>query len=167
MVFERFNSIFWQRKSLTTHFFLDVREWREVIWCLSGLYGGSIRRFWRSKRRLFEPMCECSHVMVNNDSSSLVRFSNFFEDFRQTNCGVPLRIDRATLLKCNMTSFFRRNRRPVWKKCLRMPLSHAMSHDDLAISVHARHQCSPKQRLFLDNFHGFRLLTTVVHNWIH
>ena len=26
MVFERFNSIFWRRKSLSTHFFLDVRE---------------------------------------------------------------------------------------------------------------------------------------------
>ena len=46
--------------------------------------------------------------MVNNDSSSLVRLSNFSEDFRQTNCGVPLRIDRRTLLKWNsrhLTSF--------------------------------------------------------------
>ena len=47
-------------------------------------------------------------VMVHNDSSSLVRFSNFSEDFRQTNGGVPLRIDRPMLLKRNsrhMTSF--------------------------------------------------------------
>jgi len=34
--------------------------------------------------------------MVHNDPSSPVRFSNFSEDFRQTNCGVPLRIDRFT-----------------------------------------------------------------------
>ena len=40
-------------------------------------------------------------VMVNNDSSSLVRFSNFAEVLRQTNCGVPLRIDRPTMLKRN------------------------------------------------------------------
>ena len=40
-------------------------------------------------------------VMVNNDSSSLVRFSNFYEEFRQSQCGVPLRIDRPTLLKWN------------------------------------------------------------------
>ena len=36
-------------------------------------------------------------VMLNNDLSSLVRFSNFSEDF----CGVPLRIDRPTMLKWN------------------------------------------------------------------
>ena len=40
---------------------------------------------------------------VNNDS--LVRFSNFSEDFRQTNCGVPLRIGRPTMLNRHMTSF--------------------------------------------------------------
>ena len=40
-------------------------------------------------------------VMVNNDSSSLIHFSDFYEDFRQTNCGVPLRIGRPTLLKKN------------------------------------------------------------------
>uniref|UniRef100_A0A0K2TY68 Uncharacterized protein n=1 Tax=Lepeophtheirus salmonis TaxID=72036 RepID=A0A0K2TY68_LEPSM len=46
--------------------------------------------------------------MVNNDSSSLVRFSNFSEDFRQKNCDVPLKIDRLTIVKWNsrhMTSF--------------------------------------------------------------
>ena len=46
--------------------------------------------------------------MLNNDSSSLVRFSNFFEDIRQTNCGVTLGIDRPMMLKWNsrhMTSF--------------------------------------------------------------
>ena len=45
-------------------------------------------------------------VMVNNDPSSLVLFSNFCEDL--TNYGVPLRIDRPKMLKCNsrhMTSF--------------------------------------------------------------
>ena len=47
-------------------------------------------------------------VMLINDSSSLVRFSNFSEDFWQTNCGVALRIDRSKMLKWNsrdVTSF--------------------------------------------------------------
>ena len=55
--------------------------------------------------------------MVNNDSSSLVRFSNFSEDFRQTNCGVPLRIDRPTMLKWNsrhMTSFEEERGHQLW-----------------------------------------------------
>ena len=46
-------------------------------------------------------------AMLKNDSSS-IRSSNFSEDFRQTNCGVALRIDRPTMLKWNsrhMTSF--------------------------------------------------------------
>ena len=47
-----------------------------------------------------------SHIaMVSNDSSALVRFSNISEDFRQTNCGVPLRIGRPTMLNRHMTSF--------------------------------------------------------------
>ena len=50
-----------------------------------------------------------AHIaIVYNDSSSLVRLSNFSEDFRQTDCGVPLRIDRPTMLKWNsshMASF--------------------------------------------------------------
>jgi len=33
IVFKRFNSIFWLRKSLTTHFSLHVREQKEVIGC--------------------------------------------------------------------------------------------------------------------------------------
>ena len=41
-----------------------------------------------------------------------------------------------------------------WKNCPRMPLSHGMSHDDLALSVHARHQCSLAQWLFLQDLHG-------------
>ena len=47
-------------------------------------------------------------AMLNNDSSSLVRFSNISEEFRQTNCGVPLRIYRPTMFKRNgrdITSF--------------------------------------------------------------
>jgi len=42
--------------------------------------------------------------MLHNDPSSLVRFSDFSEEFTQTNCGAPLKIDRPTLLKRNMTS---------------------------------------------------------------
>ena len=47
-------------------------------------------------------------VMLNKDSSSLVRFWNYSEDLRQTNSDVSLRIDRATMLKwncCHLTSF--------------------------------------------------------------
>ena len=47
-------------------------------------------------------------VVVNNDSSSLVRFSNVSKDFRQTNCIVPLRIERSTMVGktgSHMTSF--------------------------------------------------------------
>ena len=40
-------------------------------------------------------------AVMNNDSSFLVRFWNFSEDFRQTNCGVALIIDRPTMLKWN------------------------------------------------------------------
>ena len=38
-----------------------------------------------------------------------------------------------------------------WKKYPRMPISHGMSHDDLALSVLAPHQCSLTQWLFLDD----------------
>ena len=44
-----------------------------------------------------------------------------------------------------------------WKKCPGMPLSYCMSHDDLALSVHARHQCSLAERLLLEDLHGIRL----------
>ena len=47
-------------------------------------------------------------MIRHNDSISLVRFSNCCEDFRQTNCDAPLRIDRPTMLKWksrHMTSF--------------------------------------------------------------
>ena len=37
-------------------------------------------------------------VMVNNDSSSAVRFTNFSEGLRQANCGIPLTIHRPTML---------------------------------------------------------------------
>ena len=43
----------------------------------------------------------CRRNSVPFDSSSLVRSSNFSADYRQTNCGVILRIDRPTLLKWN------------------------------------------------------------------
>ena len=63
--------------------------------------------------------------------------------------------------ECSMLNVCRR------KKFLKMPLSHGMSHDDLTLSVHARHQCSLTQYLFLNDLHGPRLLTTVVDNSIH
>ena len=58
----------------------------------------SIRRFGRSKR---SRCVRARIVMVNNDSTSVVRFSNFSDDFKQTNCSVPLRIERPTMLKWN------------------------------------------------------------------
>ena len=68
----------------------------------SGLYGGwrINLTFWPvNKVLIWAEVWKHGIAMVNNDSSSLVRFSNFSEDFRQTNCGIPLRIDR------HMTSF--------------------------------------------------------------
>ena len=47
-------------------------------------------------------------ITANKESSSFVRFSNISDDFRQTNCGVPLRIGRPTMFKWysgHMTSF--------------------------------------------------------------
>uniref|UniRef100_A0A0K2TFH4 Uncharacterized protein n=1 Tax=Lepeophtheirus salmonis TaxID=72036 RepID=A0A0K2TFH4_LEPSM len=64
---------------------------------LAGQKGAGLRRCVRT--RIF---------MVNNDSYSLVRCSNFSKDFRQTNCDIPLRTDCHTMLKWNsrhMTSF--------------------------------------------------------------
>ena len=86
-----FNSIFWRRKSLNTHFLLDnkINHWE-------------VRAVRRITHQFDVPMYENSYWC------SLLRFSNFSEDFRQTNCGVPLRIDRPTMLKWNsrhMTSF--------------------------------------------------------------
>ena len=52
--------------------------------------GPSIRR--QPIRRWFEPMCESSHCHVFRISS---------KTSRQTNCGVPLRIQRPTMLKLN------------------------------------------------------------------
>ena len=40
-----------------------------------------------------------ARIVIVNNESFLVRFSNFSEDFRQINCGVPLRIDTSTMLK--------------------------------------------------------------------
>jgi len=37
-----------------------------------------------------------------------------------------------------------------------MPLCHGMSHDDLTLSVYARHQWFLAQRLFLDDLHDLR-----------
>ena len=133
----------------------------------------------------FERMC---------DSYSFVRFPNFSEDLRQTNCGVQLRIDRPTILKwnsrhghvqfCRISAskcFFNEQlsldlahlRRPTrWTvvlfqaHMLRAMIRH-LSHDNLALSVHARHQCSLAQRPFLTDLHGPGLLASVSHDWIH
>ena len=61
----------------------------------------SIRRFADQKGAGLNRCVRARIVMVNNDSTSLVRFWNFSEDFRQTNCGVALIIDRPTMLKWN------------------------------------------------------------------
>ena len=173
MVFERFNSIFWRWKPLTTNFFLDIRNKNKSLGTKSGLYGE-----WT-----INSMVTARIVVVNNDSSSLVRFSIFSKDFGQTNCGVPLSIDRPAMLKCQQSphaQFCRRNRRRSASKCyfheqllsdlarLRRPARWTVSlFRAHVLSVHARHQCSLIQRLILDDLHGARLLATVVHNWIH
>jgi len=74
----------------------------------SWLYGGRPinSTFWPVKKALV--WFAVWKLMVHNVPSSLVRFSKLSKDFRQTNCGAPLRIDRHKLLKRNsrhMTSF--------------------------------------------------------------
>ena len=107
--FERFNSIFWS-KIVDYAFVSCCAEIKRSPWVLSQrcTRNSTIQRIGQSIRRWFEPMCESSHWLVNNDSSALVRFLNCYEDFWQTSAGLPLRIDRTTMLKCNsrhMTSF--------------------------------------------------------------
>ena len=146
-------------------------------------------------------------VMVNNDSSSLVSFSNFLEDFRQTNCGISLRCSSGTVatwpylskkqaticfeVLLPWTTFvgFGSSSQTYTVECCLVSdsyahmhdsspvtihagggnaqgcLSHGMSHDDLALWVHARHQCSLTQRL--DDLHGPRFWASVDHHWIH
>ena len=49
-------------------------------------------------------------------------------------------------------------------KCPRLPLSHGMC---LALSVHAQHQCSLAQHLFLKDLYGPRLWASYDHACIH
>ena len=95
-----FSSIFWRRKSLNTHiFFLTCWNKKKLLGAKSGLNGG--RPINSTVKRAGLSRCvRAVIVMVNNNSSCLVRFSNFCEDVTQTNCGVPLRIERR-----QMTSF--------------------------------------------------------------
>ena len=81
MVSERYNSIF----------LLMCGNKKKSLVAKLGLYGHQ-----------FDVLADQNGVgLVSSDSSSLVRFSNFHEDFRQTDCGVPLRIDRPTMLMRN------------------------------------------------------------------
>ena len=79
-----------------------MRELSEVIWCQVR----AVRRITRQfdvlagqKGAGISPYVRARNVILNNDSSSLVPFSNFSEDFRQTNSVVPLIINRPTMLK--------------------------------------------------------------------
>jgi len=156
-VFERFNSILlncWPR-------IFPVMYENSVICC----QGWPFRRFGRC---WFVMKWRSRIVMVHNDPSSLVRF-------RKTSDGVPFRTDRLTFLK-KATIFFdlaRLYKHRFNDSCddlinvfWRMPLSQGVTHDDLALSVHARHQCSLAQWLFL-NLHDLRLWASVGHDWIH
>jgi len=121
-------------------------------------------------------------VMVHNDPSFLVRFSDFSEDFRQTNCGVPQTNDHLLrsvfstnnfrcpcqgllgsssflfcfglisidpwLVTCDDLKNVFGNSAFIFFQNFFLSLSQGMSHDDLSLSAHARHQCSPAQRLF-------------------
>ena len=66
----------------------------------SGLYGGgAINSTLAGQKGAGLIRCVRARiVMVNNDSSSLVRSSNISDDFRPTNCGVPFRIEASRLL---------------------------------------------------------------------
>ena len=91
-------------------FFLMSGNKKKSLDAKSGLCGGwpISSTFWPVKKTWFEPMCENSHCHWEQWFVFLVRFSNCREDFRQTNFGVALRIDRPTMLKWNsrhITSF--------------------------------------------------------------
>jgi len=76
-----FNSIFWLRKSLTTHFSLYVREQKEVIGCQA-------RAVLRMTHQFYVLAVQKSSHCYGTHWS--VRFSSFSKDFRQSNCCVPL-----------------------------------------------------------------------------
>jgi len=99
---------------------------------------------------------------------------------QQTNCGVPLRMDRPTLLKQNsrhMTSFSEEtgnyllrsasstsNSRWIWLD-FEDPYGRLLfSFRYLALSVYARHQFFVEQRPFLYNLQNLRLRTSVCHD---
>ena len=88
MIVERLHSIFWQRKSLSIYFSM-------ADGCTAD--DPSIRRFGHSKRCWFEPMRVCSHCQVDQWFVFSCWFFKFPEDLRQTNCGVPLRLN---VLRC-------------------------------------------------------------------
>jgi len=100
MHFERINCFFRRRKTLTTQFIFDVREWKEVIGC-------QISAVWRMTHQFDLLACEISGclsrcvkariVVVENDPSLAAFFPYSSEDFWQANGCVPFRIDRPTL----------------------------------------------------------------------
>ena len=70
----------------------------------SGLYGGwpINSTFWPvNKVLIWADVWELALSCWTMIQPSLVRFLKFSEDFRQTNCGVPLRTDRSKMLKWN------------------------------------------------------------------
>jgi len=119
----------------------------------------SIRRFGRSKRSCIELKCESLHC---HGAQWPVFSWSFFEILRR---------QEEELLP--QTSFvgWRPGAHAItnvcwWNKYARMPLSQCMSHDDLALSVHALDQCSLAQ-LFLHHLPDCRLQASVGHFWIH
>ena len=96
------------KKRISQKLVFGEKRWNKKSLGAKSALDPSIRRFGRSQRRWLSRCSGTRIVMLNNDSSSLVRFSNCSEDFKQTNCGVTLGIDRPTMVKWNsrhMTSF--------------------------------------------------------------
>lgn len=261
MVFGRFNCFFGARKSLTTQFTFDIREQEEVIGCQVRTKRRMSHQFDVLTAQKFTCLTRCVRariVMMENDSSLAVVFTNFFEDFRQTNgrvyhseltvlkrnsghmihsaeetgdhllrrasstnnfCWIWLDLEypHGRLLFCfrliriypwfvtchdfihvfwsTTVELFNHFLTPIdaslfltidklWgiqreqiflqlsvhakSNVLKwnLSLSHDMSHDDLALSVHALHRCFVAQQPILDDLHGIRRRPNYDYDWI-
>ena len=161
-VFEHSNSIFWWRKTLTTHFIMMYGNKEKSLGAKSGLYGGgpinstfwpvNMALIWADVWELALPRWTmiCLLLFVFRMSPKVLgkqivvyqsELTVIFESL--SNCA------RSDETKSLLRPGVHAKLNVCWcKKCPRMPLSHGMSHDDLELSVYARHKCSLTPRLF-------------------
>ena len=143
--------LLWSASS--TNNFHWIWRWTFVLF-RAHTHRSMIRHMWRSYKR----------ILKHRDRI----FQHFFKPNRQypflSDCQIGRDLTRTNLstarswgsIECMLV-----------EEMPRMPLSHSMSHDDLVLLVHARHQCSLAQRLFLEDLHGIRLWASYGHDWIH